>query len=207
MHLADRRDQAVAKKYFMPFVERFRDHSPVLELASGQGIFQDLLKSAGISAEGVELDEALYRACRDRGLNVTQANLFSYLESLQQPRFGGCFASHIVEHFLPQEVDTLFRDVHKAVRPGGIFIVLTPNIANLKRAAGDFWRDPTHVRPYPIPALHKLLRKNQWQVLESGEHSDRPPSIKRQVTYWIRNLLMGRHWVGDDVWVIAQRSP
>jgi hypothetical protein len=71
---------------------------------------------------------------------------------------------------------------------------------------GDFWRDPTHVRPYPISALSKLLRRTGWEVVESAEYTDRKPSIGRSITYAVRNALLGRYWVGDDLYVIARRK-
>ncbi|MBF0611781.1 MAG: class I SAM-dependent methyltransferase [Magnetococcales bacterium] len=207
MYVADARDLQVAKRYFTPFVERFRNQEPVLELASGKGIFQDLLKEAGIQGVGVEMDDDLCQSCQQRGLQIIKGDLFSHMDSVAEGHYGGCLASHIVEHFLPQQVDEMFHKAARVVRPGGILVVITPNIANLRRAAGDFWRDPTHVRPYPIAALHKLLRKNQWEMVDSGECTDRPTSVKRTIVYTLRNVLLGRYWGGDDVWVVAKRLP
>lgn len=205
MHVADARDKEVADRYFRPFVSRFSACSRVLEIASGQGFFLDMLREAAIGALGVEADAELCRSARTRGLAVEQANFFEYLKASPESQFDGCMASHIVEHFLPQQVEDLFGLLLRAAKPGSPLVILTPNIANLRRAAGDFWRDPTHVRPYPVSALSKLLRRTGWEVTESFEYTDRKPSLRRAIVYRLRNLLIGRYWGGDDLCVIARK--
>jgi O-antigen chain-terminating methyltransferase len=207
MHVADARDREIAQRYFQPFVGRFAGCSRVLEIASGQGFFLDMLRAAGIGATGVEADAALCEQVRARGLEVVNANFFEFLRENSSGNFDGVMASHIVEHFLPVQVEELLALLAGAAKPGSPLVILTPNIANLRRAVGDFWRDPTHVRPYPVSALSKLLRRTGWEVAESFEYTDRRPSLYRAFIYGIRNLLIGRYWGGDDLCVIARRAP
>lgn len=204
MHVADARDRQVAERYFRPFVSRFAGCRNVLELACGQGFFLDMLKEAAIPAVGVEADTGLCATARARGLDVENADFFEYLKTFNE-KFDACMASHIVEHFLPERVEELLRLIHRALKPGSPLVILTPNIANLRRAVGDFWRDPTHVRPYPVSALEKLLRRTGWQPIESFEYTDRKPSLRRKIVYAARNLLLGRYWGGDDLCVVARR--
>lgn len=205
MHVADARDKEVAERYFRPFVSRFKGCSNVIEIASGQGFFLDMLRQTGIDAVGVETDAELCRAARARGLKVEQADFFDYLKGCAEGSFDGCMASHIVEHLLPERVEELLRLIHRAVKPGSALVILTPNIANLRRAVGDFWRDPTHVRPYPVSALSKLLRRAGWELGESFEYTDRNPSLYRRLVYGLRNRLIGRYWGGDDLCVVARK--
>lgn len=204
MHLPDSRDKNMAERYFQPFVNMFLGKERVLELGCGQGFFLEFLKEAGVEATGIEIDAALCQSARLRGLRVIQADIFDYLEKTPD-KFDGCFASHIVEHFTPREVEDLFKLVHRAMEDGGLLVIITPNIANLRRAAGDFWRDPTHVRPYPISALQKLLTQSGWEAMESGYHTDRPFSLRRRIVYALRNLLIGHYWGKDDLYVVAQK--
>lgn len=206
MHVADARDREVAERYFRPFTARFAGCSRVLEIASGQGFFLDLLRAAGIGATGVEADAALCEQARARGLQVVNADFFEFLRKNPPAAFDGIMASHIVEHFLPAQVEELLGLLAGAAQPGSPLVVLTPNIANLRRAVGDFWRDPTHVRPYPVSALSKLLRRTGWEVAESFEVTDRKPSPYRSLVYGLRNLLIGRYWGGDDLCVVARRA-
>jgi hypothetical protein len=205
MHIPDPREHEVAIRYFKRFVEYFRGCEHVIDVASGQGHFLQILKEAGVNAEGVEVDSDLCALTRGKGLKVTQGNFFEFLKTVPAGSYDGASASHIVEHFLPVQVEELFALLHRALASGAPLVVITPNIANIRRAVGDFWRDPTHVRPYPISALSKLLRRTGWDVAESAEYTDRKPSLRRSIIYGIRNALLGRYWVGDDLYVIARR--
>jgi len=206
MHIPDPREYEVAMRYFRPFVDYFRGCRRVLDVASGQGHFLQILKEAGIHAEGIELDGKLCKLTRDKGLAVTQGNFFEFLKAAPAESYDGASASHIVEHFFPIQVEELFALLHQALKPGSPLVVITPNIANIRRAIGDFWRDPTHVRPYPVSALSKLLRRTGWEVVKSDEYTDRRSSVRRSIIYSIRNALLGRYWVGDDLFVIARRQ-
>jgi O-antigen chain-terminating methyltransferase len=204
MHAPDTRDRDIARRYFQPFLKYFSACRSVVDVASGQGHFLEILREAGIPATGIEIDPALCALCRQKGLKITEADFFNHLPILPPGAFDGAILSHIVEHFLPVQVDTLLRRLRPALQPGSPLLILTPNIANLRRAVGDFWRDPTHVRPYPIPALSILLRGAGWEIAESGECTDRKPSLRRSISYALRNTLIGRYWVGDDVFVVAR---
>jgi hypothetical protein len=143
---------------------------------------------------------------RAKGLQVINESFFDYFKRVPPGTYDAAHVSHIVEHFLPVQVEELFRLLRPAVKPGAPMVILTPNIANMRRAVGDFWRDPTHVRPYPVSALSKLLRRSGWEIVESGEYTDRRPSLGRALIYGLRNLLLGRYWCGDDLYVIARRK-
>jgi len=205
MHIPDPCERELARRYFKPFIENFRSYSHVLDVASGQGHFLELLKEAGINGSGVELDAELCELTRGKGLSVVNESFFDYLKKTPSETFDGANISHIVEHFTPAQVEELFNLLHPALKPDSPLVILTPNIANMRRAVGDFWRDPTHVRPYPVSALSKLLRRAGWEVVKSGEYTDRKPSLGRSLIYGIRNALLGRYWCGDDLYVIARR--
>jgi O-antigen chain-terminating methyltransferase len=205
MHVPDPRDREIARRYFAPFLKHFQSCRAIVDIASGQGHFLELLKEAGLNGTGVELDEGLCAASKEKGLRVIQASFFDHLKSVPPGTYDGANVSHIIEHFTPVQVEELFKLLHGALKPGSPMVVLTPNIANIRRAVGDFWRDPTHVRPYPISAISKLLRRSGWEVVESDEYTDRKPSLVRAISYGLRNLLFGRYWCGDDLYVIARR--
>ncbi|MEG3637841.1 class I SAM-dependent methyltransferase [Magnetococcus sp. PR-3] len=205
MHIPDHRDREVAQRYFKPFIPHFQNCKNVLEVASGQGFFLEEMVAANIPAQGLELDKELCKSMQARDLPIEQGDLFERLANHTGPAFDGCMASHIVEHFLPEQVDRMLGLLHGVTSEGGVLVLITPNMANLRRASGDFWRDPTHVRPYPVSALSKLLQRNGWEVVSHGEHTDRVFSLKRKVIYGLRNLLLGRYWGGDDLYVVARR--
>jgi len=163
-----------------------------------------MLAEAGVESLGIEGDGGMVAEARAAGLTVVQTDIFHYLQSTEE-RFQGCIASHIVEHFVPEKVVELLALMHRVTLPGGKLLIITPNIAHLRRAAGDFWRDPSHVRPYPIEALDKLLSQTGWKKIDGGYISDKRFSLKRAAVAAIRNILIGRYWLGEDLYVVAGR--
>ncbi|MGH7529693.1 MAG: methyltransferase domain-containing protein [Gemmatimonadales bacterium] len=129
---------------------------PVLDLGCGSGPLLDTLRALGVPAQGVDASEAAVRACRDRGLDVAHGDLLAFLRTANGARWGTIAAAHIVEHLPVDAAREVFALVHRALRPGGRFLVLTPNPRNLYVAGEGFWTDPTHVRPYPAPLLEAL---------------------------------------------------
>jgi len=155
---------------------------------------------------GVEIDPELCAQMQRRGLAVHQQDFFEFLEASPDAYFDGCMAAHIVEHFMPSDVIRLLTLLHRTMSDGAPLVIVTPNIANLRKAAGDFWRDPTHVRPYPFQALEKLFKMTGWQLIDAGEHSDRSPSISLKMRYLMRNALFGKYWVGEAVFAVAEKK-
>ncbi|HOX57761.1 MAG TPA: class I SAM-dependent methyltransferase [Candidatus Paceibacterota bacterium] len=178
----------------------------MLDIACGHGFLLQLFKEAGIGATGVELDQNLCNEALSKGLELVRGDFFQFLRQAAPGSHDGAVASHIVEHFLPAQVEELFRLLEKALKPKSGVLVITPNIAHLRNAAGDFWRDPTHVRPYPVSALAQIPNRNGWEVVASGTTSKRPASMSRKVSYKLRNLFLGPYWLDEDVYVVA-RSP
>ena len=205
MHIPDQRKETSVRTNFAPFVRTFAAKSRVLDVACGQGFILQMLKEANIEGVGIEFDDQLVAEARSAGLNVSQAEMFQYLQSTEE-KFNGCIASHIVEHFPPPKVLELLQLMSRVVDEGGKLIIITPNIADLRRAVGDFWRDPTHVRPYPIEALDKLLTRSGWKKIASGYHSDKRFNLPRTIVHSIRNMLIGHYWRGEDLYVVARKE-
>jgi O-antigen chain-terminating methyltransferase len=102
----------------------------------------------------VDADSDAIAACRERGLNVEQADLFEYLERQPGNSLGGVFCSHVVEHLPPARLPRLIALIGDKLSPGGVLAIETPNPNCLAIFAGDFFLDPTHVRPVPSRQLH-----------------------------------------------------
>jgi O-antigen chain-terminating methyltransferase len=101
MHIPDPREREVARRYFTPFLKYFQQCSSIVDIASGQGHFLELLKESGLNGTGIELDEQLCAASRQKGLAVVNASFFDHLKTISPGTFDGANVSHIVEHFTP----------------------------------------------------------------------------------------------------------
>ncbi len=120
---------------------------------------------AGLEVEGIDLDAAMVaQASRHR---VHSGDALDFLQSTSAT-FDAISALHVVEHLAPDRAAALIRLAAAVLTPGGTLILATPNPGSLPTIAHEFWRDPTHVRPYDTDLLAFLCRDAGLEDIESG---------------------------------------
>jgi O-antigen chain-terminating methyltransferase len=129
----------------------------VLDVGCGRGEFLEAARAAGIQARGVELNAECVALCRNKGLEVEQADLFTYLAGLPDQFLGGVYCSQVVEHLSPAAVARFVDLAVRKLRPGAWIAIETPNPECLAIFATHFYIDPTHVRPVPAALLRYYL--------------------------------------------------
>lgn len=143
--------QAIADRQAF-YVELFRGATlPVVDIGCGRGEFLGLLRDAGIPCYGVDRHPDMVKICRDKGLEVLDADAFEHLRSLEPGSLGGVFCSQMVEHLAPSEVPGFFELANQAVAVGAPFVAETINPESLFVFAHAFYVDLGHLRP-----LHPL---------------------------------------------------
>ncbi len=146
-----RGSQEYVRKNIQFYLPRFRDRAPVLDLGCGRGEFLEMLRDAGVEARGIDQSEESVAFCRQNGLPVERADLFTYLEGLPDRSLGGIFCSQVVEHLEPLRLPELIRMAASKLSRGGLLAIETPNPECLAIFASHFYLDPTHTRPIPPP--------------------------------------------------------
>jgi SAM-dependent methyltransferase len=132
--------------------------SEVLDVGCGRGEFLDLLRARGTSARGLDLNQAMVAASRERGLNVVNADALTYLDGLPDASLGGIFAAQVVEHLAPDYLMRLVETAAHKIRPGGRIVLETINPACWLAFFESYIRDLTHVRPLHPETLQYLVR-------------------------------------------------
>jgi 2-polyprenyl-3-methyl-5-hydroxy-6-metoxy-1,4-benzoquinol methylase len=126
---------------------------PALDLGCGRGEWLELMREAEIESIGVEQNQMLAAACRANNLHVIEADFVAFLEQSTPEHWRIVTGFHVIEHLgWPAWYDCL-RHIHRALRPGGMVILETPNPANLLTATNFFYLDPTHRHPLPDSLL------------------------------------------------------
>jgi SAM-dependent methyltransferase len=142
------------------YVELFAGQSDVVDVGCGRGEFLELLKARGISARGVDLNQAMVEASRARGLSVEPGDALAYVRSLDDESIGGLFAAQVVEHLSPDYLGDLLETAARKIRSGGLIVLETINAACWLAFFESYIRDLTHVRPLHPETLQYLLRVN-----------------------------------------------
>ncbi|NHZ96578.1 class I SAM-dependent methyltransferase [Massilia sp. CCM 8734] len=152
----------------------------VLDLGCGRGEWLELLGEQGFKPFGVDLDDGMLAACRERGLHVELTDALSALRATPGASVALVSAFHLVEHIPFEMVQDLIREARRVLLPGGLLVMETPNPENLVVGASSFYMDPSHLRPIPPPLLEfvvgfagfarqKVLRLQEAKQLHEGK--------------------------------------
>jgi len=148
------------------YVPRFAGASDVLDIGCGRGEFLELLRAAGITARGLDLNHEMVEASRARGLEVAEGDALSYVERLPDESLGGLFAAQVVEHLEPVYLAKLLEAASHKIRSGGTIVLETINPACWVAFFESYLRDLTHVRPLHPETLKHLLRSSGLHSVE-----------------------------------------
>lgn len=155
-----------AQRFYLPY---FEGRDDVLDLGCGRGEFLELLRDAGVSAQGADLDEDAVAACGEKGLSVERVDLFGALAARDDASLGGIFCAHVIEHIPVDRLPALVELAMRKLAAGGLVAFETPNPGCLAIYARDFYLDPTHVRPVPRDQMHFYLEEAGMVGIEVHE--------------------------------------
>ena len=175
-----RGSQETIRRRLDSYTPHFDGASDVLDVGCGRGEFLDLLNARGISARGIDLNPEMVQVCRARGLDVAEADVVSYLDSLADESLGGIFAAQVVEHLQPAYLLRFLELAHHKLRPGGVLVLETLNPACWVAFFDSFIRDITHVWPLHPETLHYLVLASGFTSARIEYRSPVPPEDRLQ---------------------------
>jgi len=191
-------------RVYLPFVEPLKRIHPdcrAVDLGCGRGEWLALMGEVGIDAHGVDLDDGMLAACRERGLSVEQRDAIEYLKVLPAESVAVVSAFHVVEHIPFAVLQTLVREALRVLVPAGLIILETPNPENLSVGANTFYLDPTHERPIP-PALLAFLPEHCGFARTKVLRLQEAPGLREATDVTLTDVLMG---VSPDYAIVAQK--
>ncbi|MFQ5526322.1 MAG: class I SAM-dependent methyltransferase [Thermoanaerobaculia bacterium] len=165
-----------------PYLETLRGRGEVLDLGCGRGEALEVLTASGIQCSGVDSNVEMVSRCREKGFEAEVGDLFSALESREEGSLGAIVSFHVIEHLPARELERLTRLAWRALAPGGVLVLETPNPVSVVVGASRFWIDPTHERPVHPESLKTLLELNGFEPVERFDlqpfdEEDRLPEI------------------------------
>ena len=162
------------------YVPLFEGASDVLDVGCGRGEFLDLLRAAGISASGIDLNDEMAAVSRERGLDATAGDALGYLLSLPDGSLGGLFAAQVVEHLEPDYLMRFLDAAYHKLRPGSRIVLETINPACWYAFFSSYIRDITHVRPLHPDTLQYLVGASGFQKVTVRYSAPFPDDSKLQ---------------------------
>jgi len=152
----------------------------VLDVGCGAAPGLRYLHQRGIAAVGCDVSAAALTAARRV---LPEAHLVRCDLDRGMPFASGCFGlvlmSEIVEHVA--DLRLVLAEIRRVLRPGGLFVLTTPNLWDVRRAVaalgGPTWtgdRDPTHVslqtprtlrRHLEVAGFDRIRIRTGWKPL------------------------------------------
>jgi O-antigen chain-terminating methyltransferase len=129
------------------YLDLFRGRADVVDIGCGRGEFLEMLRDNNVTARGVELGTDQYLLCREKGLNVVQQDLFTFLESQPDASLGGLFSAQVVEHMTASDQLRLVSLAYQKCSSQSPVVFETINPECVYALLHNFFLDPTHVRP------------------------------------------------------------
>ena len=154
-------------EFYVPLLEKAsKGGGVVADLGCGRGELLELLKEKGLAAIGIDNNEAAVIRGKKAGLNMECKDLFQYLREAKEGSLAVVTAMHVIEHLTPSEQGEFLALSLKALKPGGLIAMETPNIMNLHVASCDFYSDITHVRPVHPVALRNRMKQMGYKDID-----------------------------------------
>ena len=144
----------------VPYVQLFRDSSPVLDLGCGRGEFLELLQKEEISAYGVDSDHRACEEARQKFLKVVEGDLLEHLAQVPDRSLGGIFCARVLE-YLPTHLQAKLVSTSAAkLKPGGRLVIETMNPDSEVPFGRTSHIDPSHLRAIYPEVLKSMVESS-----------------------------------------------
>lgn len=184
----------------------------ILDIGCGDGKFSLLLKQRAQAQEvyGVDISKEAVELAKAIGVKAFEADIDQRPLPFEANSFDAIFCGEVVEHLI--DPDHLLDEIHRTLKPGGIAIITTPNLAaGYNRVALLFGFQPFqadagyrhyvgkmmkfgnsgggHLRLFTYRALKELLILHSFRVVKViGSYSEEPGRFPK-LLYILERML------------------
>lgn len=153
-----RGSQRIIKNNLKRFIDFFLDKKRVVDIGCGRGEFLELLKSKGINAEGIDIDNDMVEVCKNKGLKIKKLDAVSFLEKQKDNSLGGIFSSQVIEHMKPSYLHEFIKLSFKKLKKDSFFVAETLNPQSFYAFSHHYLTDLSHMVPLHFETMKFLLK-------------------------------------------------
>ena len=124
----------------------------VLDAGCGRGDFALAFKKAGLNVIGLDLSPVSGQELDSSHITVYQTDVTKDSWPVADHSVDLVFSKSVIEHI--HNPEHFMKETYRVLKTGGRVIVMTPDWENQMRT---FYDDHTHVQPYTVRSLKKLL--------------------------------------------------
>ena len=184
-----RRHFPVWNHYFKRLLPANKD-AVLLDIGCGKGSFVYYLQQSGYAnARGIDLSEEQVEYGRSLGIaNIESADLYACLADKKQA-YDCITAFDVLEHFTRQEVFDILIAVSAALKPGGCFILQSPNGEGLFHTS-IFYGDFTHEIAFTESSLRQICLNTGFSGVECFPTGPVPKGIVSTARWLLWQLIV-----------------
>lgn len=122
----------------------------ILDNGCGRGEFLEAFERQGLKASGTDADivsEKIHRV----DLNIERL-------PFDDESFDVVFSKSVIEHL--EKTEMYMSEMGRVLKKGGLLILMAPDWETQYKI---FYQDPTHVHPYTVKSIERLLRMKNYQ--------------------------------------------
>lgn len=175
--------------YFGRLLPQSRD-AIVLDIGCGKGSFVWFLQQEGFAgASGIDVSEEQIAYGQTLGIrNIQCADLKTYLAS-KKDTYDCIIARDVMEHFSRQEIFDILALVRSALKPGGSFIMQSPNGEGIFFTA-ILYGDLTHEIAFTRSSLHQLFRNTGFDKVQCLPVEPAPTGFVSAIRWLLWQLIV-----------------
>jgi SAM-dependent methyltransferase len=178
----------------------------ILDVGCGNGRFLSLLREFGAPGwrlVGIDFDEEVLRECRAAGFEVYASRMEDFAEG--EGSYDAVVMLQLIEHV--EDPAKICERVFALLRPGGFFIVETPNLGGLDHAwfRGRWWGHyhfPRHWNLFTVASLRRMLEDHGFEI-----HRSEFLISTSAWTISLHNYFLDRGWPGWWVRLFHYQNP
>lgn len=179
-------------------------NSKILDIGAIPPLASALFKQAGLDVVGLDIAPERFSGCIESlDLDIHKCNIETQDFPFEDDTFDCIQMNEVFEHLRVNLLHTL-REILRTLKPGGTFVMSTPNMRSLKGIRSFLTQGRTthvakaidrewgrldevghmgHVREYARPEVDELLRSIGFEVVE---HLARSPGVGRIERAWVK---------------------
>lgn len=196
-------------------------HDTVLEIGCGSGNLLSRIAHKAQAVTGVDLSEEAIRFAQKQCAGLTNTHFqISSIAQMELPaaHYTMAICQEVIEHLLSDEIDQLISKTYKALKPGGRFLLTTPNYRSLwpiiEYIMDTFNLSPPmrghqHLTKFHMKTLQDRLTASHFEIAEAGGFNAVVPWIGFLPGRWVQKL---NRWeidhigsLGSLIYVIARK--
>jgi SAM-dependent methyltransferase len=214
LHYVNSRSEALAPTSLdglrprVPYLKRLiHDHFPadrdaaIIDLGCGHGALMHVARQVGYrNLLGIDRSSEQVASARILGIDsVREGDLVETILRLPPESSDVVVTFDVIEHFRKEELVGFVDQVFRVLRPGGRWIIHTPNGESPFGSRMRYW-DFTHENAFTRVSIRQLLLSSGFASVKCYEDAPVPHGIKSSIRcffwIWIRALL--RLWIAIE---------